>query len=69
VAKAKTEKLVLTQHGNDAIPPLLEAFTKKYGIQVEQTAARPSRMLSRIRVQNRPTAPTIGTFGWPRRPT
>lgn len=59
VAKAKTEKLVLTQHGNDAIPPLLEAFTKKYGIQVEQTAARPSRMLSRIRTEQ-----TNGTYNW-----
>ncbi len=59
VAKAKTEKLILTQHGNDAIPPLLDMFTKKYGIEVEQTAARPSRMLSRIRTEQ-----TNGVYNW-----
>jgi iron(III) transport system substrate-binding protein len=53
LAKAKTEKVVLTQHGNDAIPKLIDAFEKKYGIKVEQTAARPSRMLSRIRTEQK----------------
>ncbi len=59
VAKAKTEKLVLTQHGNDGIPPLLAAFEKKYGIKIEQTVARPSQMLSRIRTEQ-----TNGLYQW-----
>jgi iron(III) transport system substrate-binding protein len=59
VAKAKTEKLVITQHGNDAIPPLFEAFEKKFGVKVEQTAARPSQMLSRIRTEQK-----NGVYNW-----
>jgi iron(III) transport system substrate-binding protein len=53
LAKAKTQKLILTQHGNDAIPEVVKAFEKKYGIEVEVSAQRPSRALARIRTEQK----------------
>lgn len=53
LAKAKTQTLILTQHGNDAVPLVVDVFEKKYGIKVDVSAQRPSRALARIRTEQK----------------
>lgn len=59
LAKAKSQTLVMTQHGNDGIPPIVAEFTKKFGIKVNISAQRPSRATARIRTEQK-----NGKFLW-----
>jgi iron(III) transport system substrate-binding protein len=49
--KAKTQKLVMVYQENNAVEPMLEAFTKKFGIEVEATVARPTVILPRVKTE------------------
>jgi iron(III) transport system substrate-binding protein len=51
LAKAKTQKLVLVNQEGKAFDVLLDAFTKKFGIQVDQTVARPTIILPRVKTE------------------
>jgi iron(III) transport system substrate-binding protein len=51
--KAKTQKLIIINQGNPAFDAAFEAFTKKYGIEVESTVSRPSAALARVRTEQK----------------
>lgn len=51
--KAKTQKLVLINQGNPAYDAAIEAFSKKFGIKVEATVARPSAVVQRIQTEQK----------------
>jgi len=51
LAKAKTQTLVLVNQGSPAYDKMLEAFTKKFGIKVDATVARPTVILPRVKTE------------------
>jgi len=51
--KAKTQKLVLINQGNPAFDALLDTFSKKFGIRVEATVARPSSVVTRVQTEQK----------------
>jgi len=51
LAKAKTQKLVLVNQEGKAFDVLIEAFTKKFGIAVDQTVARPTQVVPRVKTE------------------
>lgn len=51
LAKAKSQTLVLVNQGSPAFDKMLEAFTKKFGIKVDATVARPTIILPRVKTE------------------
>jgi ABC-type Fe3+ transport system substrate-binding protein len=51
LAKAKAQKLVLVNQEGKAFDTLIEEFTKKFGIAVDQTVARPTIILPRVKTE------------------
>jgi ABC-type Fe3+ transport system substrate-binding protein len=51
LAKAKTQTLVMVNQGNKGFDAVIEEFTKKFGIKVEASAARPTVILPRVRTE------------------
>lgn len=51
--KAKTQKLVLINQGSPAFDATLDIFSKKFGIKVESTVARPSAVVQRIQTEQK----------------
>ena len=51
LAKAKTQTLVMVNQGSKAFDNVIEAFTKKFGIKVEATVARPTVILPRVKTE------------------
>lgn len=51
LAKAKTQTLVMVYREGKAVDRMLEAFTKKFGIKVEATVARPTVILPRVKTE------------------
>lgn len=51
--KAKTQKLVITNQGSPAYDAALDAFSKKFGIKVDATVARPTAVVARIQTEQR----------------
>jgi ABC-type Fe3+ transport system substrate-binding protein len=51
LAKAKTQKLVLVNQEGKAFDVLIEEFTKKFGIPVDQTVARPTQVVPRVKTE------------------
>ena len=49
--KAKSQKLVMVYQENKAVDEILEEFTKKFGIKVESTTARPTVILPRVKTE------------------
>ena len=59
LAKAKGQPLIVMTSAEDTYSLLLAEFSKRWGIKVETTAARPSSALSRIQTEQR-----NGQFIW-----
>ena len=51
LAKAKTQTLVMVYREGKAVDRMLDAFTKKFGIKVEATVARPTVILPRVKTE------------------
>lgn len=51
LAKAQTQTLVVVYSDNQAFDPIIEEFTKKYGIRVQSTISRPSVILPRVKAE------------------
>ncbi|MCD6074710.1 MAG: ABC-type Fe3+ transport system periplasmic component [Rhodospirillales bacterium] len=51
--KAKTQKLVIINQGSPAYDATLDAFSKKFGIKVDATVARPSAATARVRTEQK----------------
>jgi ABC-type Fe3+ transport system substrate-binding protein len=51
LAKAKTQTLVMVNQGGPGFDKTIEAFTKKFGIKVEATVARPTVILPRVKTE------------------
>jgi iron(III) transport system substrate-binding protein len=51
IDKAKSQKLIIINQGNPAFDAAFEAFTKKFGIEVESTVSRPSAAITRIQTE------------------
>jgi iron(III) transport system substrate-binding protein len=59
VEKAKSDPLVLVYSDNKAFDTIVEEFTKKYGIKVQTTVARPTVILPRVKTEQ-----TNGQYLW-----
>src|SRR6185503_4342823 len=57
--KAKGQTLVMNNQGNKAFDTLVETFSKKFGIKVEATVARPSSLVARVKTEQ-----SNGQYGW-----
>ncbi len=51
LAKAKTQTLVMVNQGGPGFDKTIEAFTKKFGIKVDATVARPTVILPRVKTE------------------
>ena len=51
--KAKSQKLVLINQGSPAFDATLDIFSKKFGIKVEATVARPSSVVARVQTEQK----------------
>lgn len=51
LAKAKTQTLVMVNQGNKGFDAVIEEFTKKFGIKVDASVARPTVILPRVRTE------------------
>ncbi len=51
--KAKTQKLVIINQGSPAYDATIDAFSKKFGIKVDATVARPSAVVARVQTEQK----------------
>jgi ABC-type Fe3+ transport system substrate-binding protein len=51
--KAKTQRLILINQGSPAFDATLDIFSKKFGIKVDPTVARPSAVVQRIQTEQK----------------
>lgn len=51
LAKARTQTLVMVNQGSPGFDKTIEAFTKKFGIKVDATVARPTVILPRVKTE------------------
>jgi ABC-type Fe3+ transport system substrate-binding protein len=51
LAKARTQTLVMVNQGSPSYDNMIAAFTKKFGIEVEATVARPTVILPRVKTE------------------
>jgi iron(III) transport system substrate-binding protein len=59
IQKAKEQTLVLVYSDNKAFDTIVEEFTKKYGVKVQSTVARPTVILPRVKTEQ-----TNGQYLW-----
>ncbi len=58
-AKAKGQSLTVATQSNQSMDLVFDAFTKKYGIKIENTVMRPSSAFTRIQTEQK-----NGQYGW-----
>jgi ABC-type Fe3+ transport system substrate-binding protein len=58
-AKAKGQSLVVSTQSNQSMDIVFDAFTKKFGIKIENTVMRPSSAFTRIQTEQK-----NGQYGW-----
>ena len=58
-AKAKGQSLVVSTQSNQSMDIVFDAFTKKFGVKIENTVMRPSSAQTRIQTEQQ-----NGQFGW-----